>query len=109
MSTRPPRPWPITAGRGWPRPCANGDPTRSWYASGSPTTPTPPAKTRWPERVLLRVAFITVGDTGRKTGGYLYNARVVSGLRKAGFEIEEVVAGGASTEEQRRAAPRLGS
>jgi glycosyltransferase involved in cell wall biosynthesis len=57
----------------------------------------------------LRVAFITVGDTGRKTGGYLYNARVVSGLRKAGFEIEEVVAGGASPDEQRKVAPRLGS
>jgi glycosyltransferase involved in cell wall biosynthesis len=57
----------------------------------------------------LRVAFITVGDTGRKTGGYLYNGRVISGLRKRGFEIEEVVAGGASPEEQRTAAPRFGS
>jgi hypothetical protein len=33
-----------------------------------------------------------VGDTGRKTGGYLYNGRVISGLRQRGFEIEEVVA-----------------
>jgi glycosyltransferase involved in cell wall biosynthesis len=57
----------------------------------------------------LRVAFITVGDTGRKTGGYLYNGRVISGLRKRGFEIEEVVAGGASPEEQRTADPRFGS
>jgi glycosyltransferase involved in cell wall biosynthesis len=57
----------------------------------------------------LRVAFITVGDTGRKTGGYLYNRRVISGLRKRGFEIEEVVAGGASPEEQRTADPRFGS
>ena len=57
----------------------------------------------------MRVAFITVGDTGRRTGGYLYNARIISGLRQRGLEIEEVVAGGASSEEQRTAAPRLAS
>jgi glycosyltransferase involved in cell wall biosynthesis len=34
---------------------------------------------------------------------------VISGLRQRGFEIEEVVAGGASPDEQRTAAPRLGS
>jgi len=50
-----------------------------------------------------------VGDTGRKTGGYQYNARVISGLRQRGLEIEEVVAGGASPDEQRTVAPRLGS
>jgi glycosyltransferase involved in cell wall biosynthesis len=50
-----------------------------------------------------------VGDTGRKTGGYLYNARMVSGLRGKGFEVVEILACGASLEEQRRAAPRLGS
>jgi glycosyltransferase involved in cell wall biosynthesis len=50
-----------------------------------------------------------VGDTGRKTGGYLYNGRVISGLRRRGLQVEEVVAGGASPEEQRTAAPRLGS
>jgi glycosyltransferase involved in cell wall biosynthesis len=58
---------------------------------------------------LPKVAFITVGDTGRKTGGYLYNGRVISGLRRKGFEIEEIVAGGASPEEQRKAALRFGS
>ena len=57
----------------------------------------------------MRVAFITVGDTGRKTGGYLYNARVVSGLRGTGLEVDEIVASGASPEEQRTVAPRLGS
>ncbi len=57
----------------------------------------------------MRVAFVTVGDTGRKTGGYLYNARVISGLRERGFEVEEIVACGASPDEQRTAAPRLGS
>jgi glycosyltransferase involved in cell wall biosynthesis len=50
-----------------------------------------------------------VGDTGRKTGGYLYNARVISGLRERGIEVEEVVASGASPEEQRTAAPHLAS
>ncbi|HSK82786.1 MAG TPA: glycosyltransferase family 4 protein [Rubrobacter sp.] len=44
-----------------------------------------------------------MGDTGRKTGGYLYNGRVISGLRQRGFEIEEFVAGGVSPEEQRAA------
>ncbi len=56
----------------------------------------------------MHVAFVTVGDTGRLTGGYLYNARVISGLREAGVEVEEVLASGASLEEQRAAAPRLG-
>jgi glycosyltransferase involved in cell wall biosynthesis len=50
-----------------------------------------------------------VGETGRKTGGYLYNGRVISGLRKRGFEIEEFVAGGASPEQQRTAALEFGS
>ena len=69
----------------------------------------PPAKTLWSEGVAVRVAFVTVGDTGRKTGGYLYNARMISGLRQSGFEVEEIVACGASPEEQQAAAPRLGS
>jgi glycosyltransferase involved in cell wall biosynthesis len=50
-----------------------------------------------------------VGDVGRKTGGYLYNGRVSLGLRQRGFEIEEVVAGGASPDVQRKAALRFGS
>src|SRR5215212_379020 len=95
-STRRPRRWPPTVGISWQNPSAARGSTRLRCASGSPPTPTQPAKTRWPERILLRVAFITVGDTGRKTGGYLYNGRVISGLRKRGFEIEEVVAGGAT-------------
>jgi glycosyltransferase involved in cell wall biosynthesis len=69
----------------------------------------PPAKILWTEGVALRVAFVTVGDTGRKTGGYLYNARLISGLRERGFEVEEISACGASPEEQQAAAPRLGS
>ena len=51
------------------------------------------------------VAFVTVGDTSRLTGGYLYNARVVSGLCGEGWVVEEVVACGASRGEQEEAAP----
>ena len=52
---------------------------------------------------------MTVGDTGRLTGGYLYNARVVAGLTEGGVEVEELVAGGADPDEQLAAAPRVGS
>ncbi len=58
---------------------------------------------------MLRVAVVTVGDTGRKTGGHLYNARVFSGLRERGLEVEEVVVCGASPDDQRSAIPHLGS
>ncbi len=57
----------------------------------------------------MRVAFVTVGDTGRLTGGYLYNARVLAALRERGIEVEEIVPCGASPEEQEAATPRLGS
>ena len=56
----------------------------------------------------MRVAFVTVGDTGRLTGGYLYNRRLQDGLKARGVEVEEVVLSGASPEEQARAAPGLG-
>lgn len=65
---------------------------------------TPPARMSWVD--LLRVAFVTVGDTSRRTGGYLYNARVITGLRALGVEV--IVAGGASPKEQRESASRLG-
>jgi glycosyltransferase involved in cell wall biosynthesis len=55
----------------------------------------------------LRVAFITVGDTSRLTGGYLYHARVFPGLREEGIEVEEIVASGASPDEQEAAAAGL--
>lgn len=57
----------------------------------------------------MRVAFVTVGDTGRLTGGYLYHARVFAGLQERGVVVEEIVPCGASPEEQEDAAPRLGS
>jgi glycosyltransferase involved in cell wall biosynthesis len=57
----------------------------------------------------LRVAFVTVGDTARMTGGYLYNARVLAGLRESGVQVEEIVSGGANPQEQLASAPRVGS
>lgn len=53
----------------------------------------------------MRVAFVTVGDTARRTGGYLYHAEVFGRLREMGVEIEEIVPCGASPEEQERTAP----
>jgi glycosyltransferase involved in cell wall biosynthesis len=55
------------------------------------------------------VAFITVGDTDRLTGGYFYNSKVIAALREKGVEVEEVNPCGASPEEQEAAARRLGS
>ncbi len=57
----------------------------------------------------MRVAFVTVGDTDRHTGGYLYNARVLTALQKRGVAVEEIVPCGASPEEQKAAASLLSS
>ena len=57
----------------------------------------------------MRIAFVTVGDTDRLTGGYLYHAQVFARLRGRDVTIEEVVSCGASPAEQKDAAPRLGS
>ncbi|AHY47402.1 Glycosyl transferases group 1 [Rubrobacter radiotolerans] len=52
----------------------------------------------------MRVAFVTVGDTSRLTGGHLYNARLLRGLRELGHRVEPVVGAGDGFEEQRLAA-----
>ena len=57
----------------------------------------------------MRVAFVTVGDTGRMTGGHLYNARVLAGLRAMGVGVEEIVVAGADPEVQLLAVQRVGS
>ena len=57
----------------------------------------------------MRVAFVTVGDTGRLTGGYLYNRRLLDGLRENGVGVEEVVPCGADPAEQAGSAPDLGA
>ena len=56
-----------------------------------------------------RVAFVTVGDTGRLTGGYLYHAQLFARLRERGVSVEEVVPCGASPREQEEAVSYLGS
>ena len=52
---------------------------------------------------------MTVGDTKRLTGGYLYNRRLLDGLEGNGVATEEVVPCGASPEEQADAAPGFGA
>jgi glycosyltransferase involved in cell wall biosynthesis len=40
----------------------------------------------------MRVALVTVGDTARLTGGYLYHRVLLAGLRAAGIAADEIVA-----------------
>ncbi len=56
----------------------------------------------------MRVAFVTVGNPDRRTGGYLYNAKVLTALRKRGVAVEELVPCGASPEDQEAAASKFG-
>lgn len=55
----------------------------------------------------MRLAFVTVGDVSRRTGGHLYNARVLDGLRERGVEVKELSVCEESPEAQRAAAPSL--
>jgi len=57
----------------------------------------------------LRGAFVTVGDTGRLTGGYLYNGRLLDGLEESGVDVEAVVPCGADPTGQVEAAPGFGA
>lgn len=56
----------------------------------------------------MHIAFITVGNPGRFTGGYLYHARLFAGLRTQNSVIDQIVASGAALEDQQRAADRFG-
>jgi glycosyltransferase involved in cell wall biosynthesis len=56
----------------------------------------------------MHIAFITVGDTTRLTGGYLYHARLFEGLRARGIAVDEIVPCGASLAEQQAIAARWG-
>lgn len=57
----------------------------------------------------MRVALVTAGDVRRRTGGYLYHARVTDELAREGVRVEQVVASrDASADAQRSAAPMLG-
>lgn len=57
---------------------------------------------------MLRVAFLTVGDPQRKTGGYLYHARVFAGLPAYGIDLEQIVASEADLQSQLAAASGFG-
>jgi glycosyltransferase involved in cell wall biosynthesis len=54
---------------------------------------------------MLRCGLITVGDTGRQTGGYLYHREVAARLAARGVVLEQVVAAGAQLQAQLAAAP----
>ncbi|MBP1464389.1 glycosyltransferase family 4 protein [Candidatus Chloroploca sp. M-50] len=56
----------------------------------------------------MHVACLTVGDTQRMTGGYLYHREVFARLQKAGVTITELVPSGADLAAQLIAAPKLG-
>jgi len=56
----------------------------------------------------MYIAFITVGNPQRRTGGYLYHARLFEGLRAQGVQTDEIVASGAALDEQTAAAERFG-
>lgn len=56
----------------------------------------------------MRLAFVIVGDTTRRVGGHRYNARLISGLRDRGAEVEEIAASAEGAVEQRAASPALG-
>jgi glycosyltransferase involved in cell wall biosynthesis len=56
----------------------------------------------------MRVAFLTVGDTLRHTGGYLYHREVFAHLRAGGVAVDELVAAPADLAAQLAAAPALG-
>ena len=57
----------------------------------------------------MRVAFVTVGDTDRLTGGYLYNRRLLNGLAENGVRVEQVVPCGATPAEQAEASSEFGA
>ncbi|MCS6880970.1 MAG: glycosyltransferase family 4 protein [Oscillochloridaceae bacterium] len=57
----------------------------------------------------MRIAFLTVGDPARLTGGYLYHREVFARLRARGVTVTEFVASGADLAAQLAAAPGLGA
>lgn len=56
----------------------------------------------------LRLAFLTVGDPNRLTGGYLYHREVFRRWRAQGHRIDEIVLGPADVAGQLAAAPLAG-
>lgn len=58
---------------------------------------------------MLTIAFITVGDPARRTGGYLYHHEVHARLRARGHQVTTIVAGPADAAAQQAAAAQLGA
>lgn len=58
---------------------------------------------------MPRVALLTVGDTARLTGGYLYHARVIAGLRERGLSVDQLSVCAAELAAQLAAASRFGA
>jgi glycosyltransferase involved in cell wall biosynthesis len=56
----------------------------------------------------MHIAFITVGDPQRLTGGYLYHREVFARLRVQGYRIDEIVASAADLKTQLAAAESFG-
>ncbi len=57
----------------------------------------------------MRVAFVTVGDTDRLTGGYLYNRRLLDGLAENGVGVHQIAPCGADPAGQAEASAGFGS
>jgi len=57
----------------------------------------------------MRMTFITVGDTGRRVGGHIFNTRLCDELRALGDDVAEIVASGAPPDEQEAATAGLGA
>jgi glycosyltransferase involved in cell wall biosynthesis len=56
----------------------------------------------------MRIAFITVGDPSRLTGGYLYHRELFARLRAGGITVEEIVAAPADLPAQLAAVAAVG-
>ncbi|MGQ9925753.1 MAG: glycosyltransferase family 4 protein [Chloroflexaceae bacterium] len=57
----------------------------------------------------MRIAFLTVGDPSRLTGGYLYHREVFARLRARGLSVTEISASDADVAAQLAADPELGA
>lgn len=57
----------------------------------------------------LHLAFLTVGDPNRLTGGYLYHREVFRRWRAQGHRVDEIVLGPADVAGQLAAAPLAGT
>lgn len=58
---------------------------------------------------MLQIAFLTVGDPTRLTGGYLYHREVFRRWRAQGHRVDEIVLGPADVSGQLAAAPTVGT